>query len=253
MLELFDLSTRTALVTGAGTGIGRALAVALAGAGARVALAARRRRPLEETAAEIAARGGCAREFVVDLEQRDGLEDFTRSVTDGFGAVDVLVNCAGINPREPFDRISFETWDKTLNVNLAVPFFLARLLVPHMKRNGWGRIINVASLQARYAFAHGMPYGASKGGVVQLTRAMAEAWSGDGINCNAIAPGFFPTELTRAVFDDPEKSTRAAARTAIGRNGEMRDLHGVVVFLASRASDYVTGQTIFVDGGFSVK
>ena len=122
-----------------------------------------------------------------------------------------------------------------------------------MRKRGWGKIINVASLQSERAFANGIAYGASKGGVSQLTRAMAEAWSADGIGCNAIAPGFFPTELTQAVFDEPELSAQLAKQTAVGRNGELSDLDGVSVFLASHASDYITGQVIYSDGGFTAK
>ena len=122
-----------------------------------------------------------------------------------------------------------------------------------MAEKGWGRIINIASLQSSRAFANGLAYGASKGGVTQLTRAMAEAWSGSGINCNAIAPGFFPTELSAPVFADAERSAFNAQQTAIGRNGHLEDLHGTTIFLASGASDYVTGQVIYVDGGFTAK
>jgi gluconate 5-dehydrogenase len=134
-----------------------------------------------------------------------------------------------------------------------VPFFLARACVPGMMDKGYGRIINIASLQSYRAFANSMPYGASKGGVVQLTRAMAEAWSKERINANAIAPGFFPTELTAAVFANEELAQHNARMTAIGRNGELEDLDGVTVFLASPASAYITGATIPVDGGFTAK
>jgi NAD(P)-dependent dehydrogenase (short-subunit alcohol dehydrogenase family) len=122
-----------------------------------------------------------------------------------------------------------------------------------MRDKGWGRVINIASLQSERAFPHGIAYGASKGGVAQLTRAMAEAWSADGIACNALAPGFFPTDLTAAVFEDAEVADRNAAQTCIGRNGRLQDLAGPAIFLASPASDYVTGQVLFVDGGFTAK
>jgi len=122
-----------------------------------------------------------------------------------------------------------------------------------MKARGWGRIINLASLQSLRAFADGAPYGAAKGGVVQLTRAIAQAWSPHGITCNAIGPGFFPTPLTAAVFNDPQRAAANAAQTAIGRNGSLDDLYGATVFLASGASAYVTGQTLYVDGGFTAK
>jgi NAD(P)-dependent dehydrogenase (short-subunit alcohol dehydrogenase family) len=122
-----------------------------------------------------------------------------------------------------------------------------------MKEKGWGRVVNIASLQSERAFPNSMPYGASKGGICQLTRAMAEEWSKDGINCNAIAPGFFPTELTASVFADKERSDKLAQQTAIRRNGKLEDIHGVTIFLTSSASDYITGQTIYVDGGFTAK
>jgi gluconate 5-dehydrogenase len=170
-----------------------------------------------------------------------------------FGAPDILINAAGINTREVADDVTGAGWDVTMNINLMAPFFLAQGLVPAMKSKGWGRIINFASLQSKRAFPAGLAYGASKGGVEQLTRAMAEAWSSDGINANALAPGFFPTELTEAVFSDPVRSSRNAQQTCIGRNGEMHDLHGPILFFCSSASDYVTGQTLFVDGGFTAK
>ena len=148
-------------------------------------------------------------------------------------------------------EISEGDWDATLKLNLDAPFFLAQKLAPAMIAKGWGRIINIASLQSVRAFGNSGPYGASKGGVMQLTRAQAEAWSRDGVNNNAIAPGFFATPLTAPVAGDPARWAAMAERTMIGRNGELDDLRGVTVFLASRASDYITGQTIFVDGGFS--
>ena len=165
----------------------------------------------------------------------------------------IQVNAAGINPRQSADDVTPQSWNQTIQLNLSTPFFFAQALVPGMKAAGYGRIINIASLQSVRAFPDGIAYGASKGGVCQLTRAMAEAWSSDGITCNAIAPGFFPTELTAPVFDDNERRGWAADQTAIGRNGELKDLAGISVFLASPASDYITGQTIFVDGGFTAR
>ena len=140
-----------------------------------------------------------------------------------------------------------------MDLNLAAPFFLAQAMVPAMRQRGWGRIVNFASLQSRRAFTGGLAYGASKGGVEQLTRAMAEAWSPHGITVNALAPGFFPTELTGPVFSDPALAARNAAQTCIGRNGELADLDGPLLFFCSQASGYVTGQTLFVDGGFTAK
>jgi len=149
--------------------------------------------------------------------------------------------------------VTAEGWQATLDLNLSTPFFLAQALVPAMRAKGWGRIVNLASLQTTRAFPGGIAYGASKGGIGQLTRAMAEAWSRHGITANALAPGFFPTELSGPVFADPELAAKNAAQTCIGRNGEMADLIGPALFLCSPASDYVTGQVLHVDGGFTAK
>lgn len=251
--DLFHLHGRVALVTGASSGIGRAIAEALAGAGAAVGVAARRGDLLEATASAIREQGGRAFPIRVDLEKPGERVRLASEIAAALGAPDILVNCAGINLREPYHEISDASWNRTVDINLKVPFFLAREVLPAMQRKRWGRIINIASLQSRRAFPDSIPYGASKGGIEQLTRAMAEAWSRDGINCNAIAPGFFPTELTRAVFDDPQRRDWAAGQTAIGRNGRLEDLHGAAIFLASKASDYITGQTIYVDGGFTAR
>jgi NAD(P)-dependent dehydrogenase (short-subunit alcohol dehydrogenase family) len=251
LAELFSLKGRVALVTGASSGIGRALAMTLAEAGAAVCLVARREAELAALARDIGARGGRALAVVCDLGDRAALPDAVARASAGFGPPDILVNAAGINPRRPIDAVTDREWDATVEINLSVPFFLAQRLAPAMCARGWGRIVNIASLQSVRAFADGAPYGASKGGVMQLTRALAQAWSARGVNCNAIAPGFFPTELTAAVFADPERAAAMAARTMIGRNGVLDDLSGTLLYLASRASDYVTGQTLFVDGGFT--
>ncbi|MEH6627131.1 MAG: SDR family oxidoreductase [Motiliproteus sp.] len=252
-LQSFSLADRVALVTGGNSGIGRAMALALAGAGARVVVMARRAEPLHESVRLIEAQGGQAAALVADLSELANLDQLVEQASAPFGSPDILVNAAGLNLRQPVDEITPESWDQTLSINLKTPFFLARALAPAMKSKGWGRVINIASLQSERAFANSLPYGASKGGVAQMTRAMAEAWSAEGINCNAIAPGFFPTELTAAVFKDKERTQKLADQTAIGRNGRLTDLDGPLLFLASAASDYVTGQVLFVDGGFTAK
>ena len=249
----FDLSGKVALVTGATSGLGRRQAQALAGAGAAVILLGRRRELLQQACAEIQAQGGQAAWLAADLNQREQLSDIAAKAAEPFGSIDILINAAGVNLRQPAAEITLASWDLTLNLNLAVPFFLARELVPAMAQKGWGRIINMASLQSSRAFANSIPYGASKGGIAQLTRAMAEAWSAQGVCCNAIAPGFFPTELTAPVFEQPELLAKLAAQTAIGRNGELEDIDGITVFLAAPASAYITGQIIHLDGGFTAK
>jgi len=249
----FSLAGKVALVTGGTSGIGRRQGLALAQAGAAVVLVGRREAQLREAVTDIEAVGGRATALPADLSDRGLLSELAQSAALPFGAIDVLINAAGVNFRQPAEAITLESWDRTLNLNLAVPFFLARELVPSMKERGWGRIVNIASLQSSRAFPNGLAYGASKGGISQLTRAMTEAWSRDGITCNAIAPGFFPTELTAPVYENPELLDSLAAQTTVGRNGVLSDLDGLTVFLASPASDYVTGQVIHLDGGFTAK
>jgi len=253
MKSIFDLTGKVALVTGASSGIGQRQSLALAMAGASVVLLGRRQEQLASTVVEIEANTGKAAFLAADLNDRDLLSDIAKQVCEPFGAIDILINAAGVNLRQPAEDITLESWDKTLNLNLTVPFFLARELVPSMQAKAWGRIINIASLQSSRAFANGAAYGASKGGIAQLTRAMAEAWSSTGINCNAIAPGFFPTGLTAPVYENPVMLGKLAAQTAIGRNGELQDLDGITTFLAATASDYITGQVIHLDGGFTAK
>jgi len=248
---LFSLEGRVALVTGASSGIGREIAGALAQAGAAVVLVARRADALAAAQAGIEADGGRAAVLACDLADRAQLAACAARAPAPFGAPDILVSAAANNIRKPMLELSEDDWDRTLRLNLDASFLLAQRLAPAMIERGWGRIINIASLQAIRAFGDSGAYGVSKGGVAQLTRAQAEAWSRHGVNANAIAPGFFPTPLTAAVANDPVRSAQLAARTFVGRNGALRDVRGTAVYLASRASDYVTGQTIFVDGGFS--
>lgn len=248
--RLFDLTGKIACVTGASSGLGRRAADLLIGAGARVVGVARRADALDEWASD---NPGKAAYVVGDLARRETIPMIARQVVLPFGNPDILINAAGINTREPADQLTPEGWDITLNLNLAAPFFLAQAFVPAMKEKQWGRIVNFASLQSYRAFSAGLSYGASKGGITQMTRAMAEAWSGHGIMVNAVGPGFFRTELTAAVFADPERAARNAAQTCIGRNGELSDMDGPMLFFCSDASGYVTGQTLMVDGGFTAK
>ncbi|WP_170367762.1 SDR family NAD(P)-dependent oxidoreductase [Ruegeria arenilitoris] len=249
-LDLFDLTGRVACVTGASSGLGRRVAQVLAAAGAKVVGVARRAEALAELQAEI---GLSAAVVAGDVADRDGLPRLVEQIAAPFGAPDIVVHAAGVNTRQAADDVTPEGWDATLGLNLGAPFFLSQAMVPAMKARGWGRIVNFASLQTTRAFPGGIAYGASKGGIAQLTRAMAEAWSSHGITANAIGPGFFPTELTQAVFDDPARAARNAAQTCIGRNGRMDDIDGPILFLCSQASDYVTGQILMVDGGFTAK
>ena len=252
MSSLFDLTGRVACVTGASSGLGRAAALLLARSGARVVGIARRADQLAAWQAEAGA-GAETATLAADLSDRAALAGIAADAALPFGPPDILINAAGINTRQPADRVTPEGWDLTMNLNLATPFFLTQAMVPAMAARGWGRIVNFASLQSRRAFPGGISYGTSKGGIEQLTRAMAEAWSRHGIMANAVAPGFFRTELTGPVFADPVLAQRNADQTCIGRNGEPADLDGPILFLCSDASGYVTGQTLCVDGGFTAK
>ncbi len=249
--RLFSLDGRVAVVTGGSSGIGRAIAGALAHAGARVVVMARGQRGLDETVRELRAAGRAAVAVRADVGDRAALARAADAAAGEFGEPDILVNSAGINLRPPMAALSLADWDQTIAVNLTAPFVLGQRFGPLMAERGWGRIINIASQQAIRAFGNSGAYGASKGGLVSLTRSQSEAWAGRGVCCNAISPGFVATALTAAVASDPVRSAALAARTMAGRNGEAADFEGVAVFLASRASDYVTGQVIFADGGFS--
>ncbi len=250
--RLFSLDGRVALVTGGSSGIGHAMARALALAGARVVLLARGEEGLGRAAAAIRSAGGTAAWVRADLADPAAAQRAAEESVAAYGEPDILVNAAGANPRPPLGEQTMEQWAEVMAVNLTAPFVLGQRFGPAMARRGWGRIINVASQQAVRAFGNSGGYGASKAGLAGLTRSQSEAWASRGVCCNSITPGFVATPLTAAVASDPVRSAALAARTMIGRNGEPADFEGVAVFLASRASDYVTGQLIFVDGGFSV-
>ncbi|MGF1619143.1 MAG: SDR family NAD(P)-dependent oxidoreductase [Rhodomicrobiaceae bacterium] len=237
-------------MTGASSGIGRHLATALVEAGAKVVGVARRAERLEEWRQ---ATGDGAAAVAADLSDPAQMEDVARRVSEPFGAPDILITAAGMNNRERAGEVTLDGWSATINLNLAAPYFLAQALVPAMQAKGWGRIVNIASLQTVRAMPGGVSYGASKAAIGQLTRAEAEAWSKDGITANAIAPGFFETELTGPVFANLELAQKNAAQTCIGRNGVLDDLVGPALFFCSAASAYVTGQVLFVDGGFTAK
>ena len=249
--ELFSLEGRVAVVTGGSSGIGEAMASALALAGAKVVLVARDPTRLSATSASLCEAGCSAAWVSADLSDRDEVRRAASAAASAFGEPDILINCAGVNLRPPLSSLTEEHWDLTIAVNLTAPFLLGQRFGPAMAARGWGRIINVTSQQAQRAFGNSGGYGASKGGLAALTRSQSEAWAASGVCCNSVCPGFVATRLNAAVAADPERMAAMAARTMIGRNGEPADFAGVAVFLASRASDYVTGQTLYVDGGFS--
>ena len=249
--QLFSLSGRVAAVTGGSSGIGRGIATALGKAGASVVIIARNAENLRVTVDELATAGCKAASVQADLGNRAALDHAAEAVRSTFGPPDILVNCAGLNLRPPMAELTIDQWDELMAVNLTAPFLLGQAFGPHMAERGWGRIINVTSQQADRAFGNSGGYGPAKSGVAALTRSQSEAWAARGVCCNAICPGFVITPLTTEVSADPVRLAALADRTMVGRNGLPDDFAGAAVFLASRASDFVTGQIIRVDGGFS--
>ncbi|MCJ1712750.1 SDR family NAD(P)-dependent oxidoreductase [Curtobacterium sp. VKM Ac-2922] len=246
--QLFGLDGRTALVTGGSSGIGRAIALALADAGAHVVIAARTTSAIDATVAAVRDAGGSAAGITADLSTRAG----AHALADAVGDVDVLVHSAGINLRPPMADLDESIWDATMAVNLDAPFVLGQRLAPGMAARGSGRIIAISSQQAHRPFAASGAYGVSKAALEALVRSQAEAWSGQGVTVNALVPGFVPTALNARLSADPVAVERLAARTLVGRNGLPEDFAAAAVFLAGPGSAYVTGQSIAVDGGFSV-
>ncbi|MFB7028505.1 MULTISPECIES: SDR family NAD(P)-dependent oxidoreductase [unclassified Streptomyces] len=249
---LFSLDGRTALVTGGSSGIGRAIAGALARAGAKVVVLARKEAELVATVDELTADGCRAAWVSADLSTREGIRSGAEEAAGVFGEPDILVNSAGVNLRPPLGELGEDVWDTTMTVNLEAPFLLGQRFGPGMAERGFGRIIHVTSQQAHRAFVQSGAYGVSKGGLESLARSQAEAWSPYGVTANTLVPGFVMTPLNERLSSDPEKVAALAARTMIGRNGLAGDFAGAAVFLASAASAYVTGHSLFVDGGLSV-
>jgi 2-deoxy-D-gluconate 3-dehydrogenase len=250
MMNPFDLTGKVALVTGASRGLGAAMAAGLAAAGAEVAIHASEQLPTA-TEAAIVDNGGRARGFVADLSDRKAADALLADVLASFGRVDILVNNAGICPRKPAADHDDEIWDRVIEVNLTSVFRLSRAVGRHLLERGeGGKIINVASLLSFQGGITVPSYAAAKGGVGQLTKALANEWAAHRINVNAIAPGYMKTDTTAALQVEPTRSRQILERIPAGRWGEPQDVAGAAVFLASRASDYVHGHLLVIDGGW---
>ena len=250
-LELFTLEGRNALVTGGGKGLGRTMAQGLAEAGANVAVASREEEACKAAANEIEeTTGRRAIASKLDVSEKDSVAALVKNVSEAFGSIDILVNNSGATWGAPFEEMPLDKWEKVVRVNLTGTFLMCQAVVPLMKRKGWGRIINVASLAGLVGSAEFMQaagYSASKGGIIALTKELAVKLARHGIIVNAVAPGFFPTRMSRVLIERYGDPIRRAV--PLGRTGVEDDLKGVTVFLASEASRYITGQVIPVDGG----
>ena len=252
--RLFDLSERVAVVTGGNGGIGLGIATGLAGAGARLVIAARNQAKSEAAVAKLAAAGAQAIAVETDVAQERDWKRVVQRTLERFGRIDILVNNAGVLLGKPPESYTLEEWRSIIDINLTGAFIGAQAVFPTMKQQGGGKIINIASLTSTFGSPFNVPYTASKGGILQLTRGLATAWAVHNIQVNAVAPGWIDTELATGVRARvPGFNEKVVARTPAGRWGQPEDFAGVAVFLASRASDYVTGASIPVDGGYSVQ
>lgn len=252
VLDLFDLTGKVAMVTGASKGLGKAMATGLAKAGADLALCARNLDDLGKAAAETGKWGNRVDAFPFDVRDQESIRKASDSILAKFGRIDILVNNAGINVRKAVLELSEEEWDSVLDTNLKGYFLVAKAVVPAMIRQGGGKVINISSIFGAVGMNHQAAYAASKGGIVQLTKVMAIEWAKSGIQVNAIGPTYFETPLVAALRNDPERFRFINERTPMGRWGQPEELEGTVIFLASRASDFITGQTIYVDGGWTI-
>jgi len=247
----FDLSGKVALITGASRGLGQYFGRALARAGADLIITSRNREALAPFQAEIEALGRKAAPVELDLRSHESIQEAVEEAHAAFGKIDILVNNAGCNVRKPALEITWDDWNLVLETNLRGTFFVAQAVARRMIPRGYGRIINIGSVTSVFGYAGLAPYGASRGGVKQLTMSLADDWGPHGITVNCLAPGWFKTEQNRVMYEDPEWLAYLCDRIPLKRPGKPEDLEGIVVFLASDASEYVTGQTLLIDGGIT--
>jgi 2-deoxy-D-gluconate 3-dehydrogenase len=252
-MNLFDLSGKVAIVTGGNGGIGLGMAKGLAGAGARLLIVGRNAGKNTAAVAELVQAGAEAAAFAADVTKEAECEAIAAAAVERFGRIDILVNNAGVNIRKQPEEYTLEEWQAVMDTNLTSAFLCSKAAYPALKREG-GKIINIGSMLSIFGTSFAAPYGASKGGIVQLTKALASAWAKDNIQVNAVLPGWIDTELTREARKAiPVLNSRVLMRTPARRWGTPDDMAGIAVFLASRASDFITGAAIPVDGGYSAE
>jgi 2-deoxy-D-gluconate 3-dehydrogenase len=249
----FDLTGKVAIVTGGNTGLGLGMAQGLAAAGASIVIADRNGDNSQEAKTALEREGRRAVSVTTDVTDRAQVQAMVDTALDAFGRIDILINNAGIGLGGPPAELSLDDWQKVIDINLTAPFSCAQAVYPALKKAGGGKIVNIASILAQLATPGGASYAASKGGILNMTRSLAIAWAPDNIQVNAILPGWIDTDLTRNARERrPDLNDRVLSRVPAGRWGRPSDLAGVAVFLASGASDFVTGTGITVDGGYSV-
>jgi NAD(P)-dependent dehydrogenase (short-subunit alcohol dehydrogenase family) len=248
--SLFSLQGQVAIVTGGGRGLGKGMAIALAGAGADVALISRTADELNAAVREIRQAGGRADAYIGDAFKLEEMMDLIRSIHSTKGRVDILVNNAGFAVRGLAIEFTPADWERQVDVNLKAAYFVAQAAGKIMKDQGRGKIINIASLTSYIGIQSASVYGITRGGILSMTRSLAIEWAGDRINVNAIVPGYFHTKQTAPLFADEKRKQWMLSRIPLGRSGVAEDLAGAAVFLASQASDYITGQVVIVDGGW---
>ena len=250
--KLFDLTGKVAVVTGGNGGIGLGIAMGLAGAGANIVIAARSVEKTAQALENIRALGVEAHGITVDVTQEPAIQRIVTSTIDHMGRLDILVNNSGIAVRAQPQELTAAQWDSVVDVNLRAAFLASKAAYAQMVKAGGGKVINVGSMYSIFGSDWGAPYAASKGGLVQLTKSLAVAWAKDNIQVNAVLPGWIVTDLTRGIQDaDPNRYDNISRRIPTGRWGEPSEVAGAAVFLASTASDYVTGATLAIDGGYS--
>ncbi len=250
-LEIFSLKNKISMVTGSSKGLGHATALALAAAGSDIAVCGRNQNDVNKVVEEVRALGREAAGFIFDVTQKESVRQAADAILTRFGRIDILFNNAGTNYRVPVLEYPEEEWDRIIATNLKAYYLVAQAVVPQMVERRYGKVINMSSIFGHVALPNQLAYASSKGGVEQMTKVMALEWAKSGVRVNAIAPTYFGTEMVKQILQDKERFDFINDRTPMGRWGEIKEIEGLVVFLASSASDFITGQSLVIDGGWT--